>query len=90
MLGRDLQQTKAMVPAHPTGEADFVFRTAGGPVGLRTTDEALTPYGGLVPWAAFARHTGIVERLTATCPVRRTSPNAKPAHDQPPTKECDN
>jgi hypothetical protein len=66
---------------HPAGEGDFVFPTAGGNVALRTTQDALTPYGGLVPWAAFARHTGIVERLAATCPVRRTSPNAKPVHD---------
>lgn len=73
--------TEAMVPVHPTGEADFVFRTAGGPVSLRTTTDALTPYGGLVPWAAFARHAGIVERLAATCPAQRTSPNAKPVHD---------
>jgi hypothetical protein len=48
---------------------------------LRATGDALTPYGGLVPWAAFTRHTGIVERLAATCPVTRTSPNAKPVHD---------
>jgi hypothetical protein len=74
-------QTEAMIPAHPAGESDFVFSTAGGPVALRTTDDALTPYGGLVPWAAFTRHTGIVERLAATCPVTRTSPNAKPVHD---------
>jgi hypothetical protein len=50
-------QTEAMTLAHPTGEADFVFTTAGGQVALRTTGEALTPYGGLVPWAAFARYT---------------------------------
>ncbi|HEY4302595.1 MAG TPA: IS1380 family transposase [Candidatus Didemnitutus sp.] len=74
-------QTEAMTSAHPAGEADFVFATAGGKVALRTTSDALTPYGGLVPWAAFARHTGIVERLTASCPVTRTSPNAKPVHD---------
>ena len=74
-------QTETKVAAHPAGEADFVFHTAGGPVALRTTGDALTPYGGLVPWAAFARHTGIVERLAATCPVTRTSPNAKPVGD---------
>jgi hypothetical protein len=58
-----------------------VFTTVGGKVALRATADALTPYGGLVPWAAFVRHTGIVEQLAATCPVRRTSPNAKPVHD---------
>ncbi len=50
-------------------------------VTLCTTADALTPYRGPVPWAAFARHTGIVERLAAACPVTRTSPNAKPIHD---------
>jgi hypothetical protein len=60
---------------HPTGEDDFVFSTAGGKVALRATDDALTPYGGLVPWAAFAKHTGVFEALAATCPVVRTSPN---------------
>ena len=74
-------QTEAMTELHPAGEGDFVFTTAGGKVALRTTDDALTPYGGLVPWAAFARHTGIVEQLAATCPVTRTSPNAKPVYD---------
>ena len=70
-----------MTEVHPAGEGDFVFTTAGGKVALRTTGDALTPYGGLVPWAAFTRHTGIVEALAATCPVTRTSPNAKPVYD---------
>ena len=74
-------QTEAIQTDHPAGEEDFAFRTAGGTVALRATDDALTPYGGLVPWAAFIRHTGIVERLAETCPVKRTSPNAKPVHD---------
>jgi hypothetical protein len=68
-------------PVHPAGEDDFVFTTAGGRVALRATDEALTPYGGLVPWAAFLKHTNIFERLATTCPVRRTSPNAAPVYD---------
>jgi hypothetical protein len=74
-------QTEATPLLHPAGEADFMFTTAGGKVALRATDDALTPYGGLVPWAAFARHTGIVEQLAASCPVTRTSPNAKPVYD---------
>jgi len=74
-------QTEAIKPDHPAGEEDFAFRTGGGTVALRATDDALTPYGGLVPWAAFIRHTGIVEQLAETCPVKRTSPNAKPVHD---------
>jgi hypothetical protein len=70
-----------MTELHPAGEDDFMFTTAGGKVDLRTTDDALTPYGGLVPWAAFTRHTGIVEKLAATCPVTRTNSNAPPVHD---------
>ena len=66
---------------HPAGEDDFVFTTAGGKVALRATDEALTPYGGLVPWAAFLKHAGIFEKLAATCPVHRISPNASPVYD---------
>ena len=66
---------------HPAGEGVFEFPTAGGKVRLQSTADVLTPYGGLVPWAAFARHTGIFERLAQTCPVRRTSPNAAPVYD---------
>jgi hypothetical protein len=46
-----------------------------------STDQALTPFGGLVPLAAFLRRTGIVEQLAESCPVRRTSPNALPVYD---------
>jgi hypothetical protein len=47
-----------MVPrVHPAGEGVFEFPTAGGKVRLQSTADVLTPYGGLVPWAAFARHT---------------------------------
>jgi hypothetical protein len=66
---------------HPAGEGIFEFPTAGGKVRLSPTDDVLTPYGGLVPWAAFTRHTGIFERLAETCPVRRTSPNAASVYD---------
>jgi len=66
---------------HPLGEGVFSFPTAGGRVRLSVTDDALTPYGGLVPWAAFTRHLGIAENLAADCPVTRTSPNASPVSD---------
>ncbi|MGH3584406.1 MAG: transposase, partial [Mycobacterium sp.] len=46
-----------------------------------STDEALTPFGGLVPWCAFLRRTGMVEALAGSCPVVRTSPNALPVFD---------
>lgn len=66
---------------HPVGEGKFVFETAGGKVRLSMTDDALTPYGGIVPWAAFTKHVGIVESLAQDCPVKRTSPNAAPVYD---------
>lgn len=66
---------------HPEGEGVFSFPTNGGRVRLSTTDDALTPYGGLVPWAAFTKHLNIVEDLAADCPVQRTSPNAAPVYD---------
>ena len=69
------------MPLHPAGEAIFTFPTYGGHVRLCPTDDALTPYGGLVPWAAFQKQSGLLEALAATCPVTRTSPNAAPVYD---------
>lgn len=63
------------------GEGVFSFPTAGGRVRLSVTEDALTPYGGLVPWAAFTKHIGIAENLAGDCPVTRTSPNAAPVYD---------
>ena len=34
-----------------------------------------------MPWAAFTKHIGIIDRLAAECPVERTSPNAAPVYD---------
>lgn len=66
---------------HPLGEDQFVFPTAGGTVRLSMSEDALTPYGGIVPWSAFAKRCGIFERLAKSCPVERTSPNAAPVCD---------
>ena len=66
---------------HPTGEEFFVFPTAGGTVRLSMSADALTPYGGIVPWSAFVRRSGIFEALAASCPIQRTSPNAAPVYD---------
>lgn len=66
---------------HPLGDGVFSFPTAGGRVHLSVTEDALTPYGGLVPWAAFTKHLGIAENLAADCPITRTSPNAAPVYD---------
>jgi hypothetical protein len=48
---------------------------------LSVTDDALTPFGGLVPWAAYTKRIGIADKLAADCPVTRTSPNAAPVCD---------
>ena len=61
------------------GEEDFVFPTYGGAVRLSATDDALTPFGGLVPWAAFVRRCGLFERLSASCPAVRTNPKGNAA-----------
>jgi hypothetical protein len=66
---------------HFGSEGDFAFPTAGGKVRVAVTEDTLTPYGGLVPWAAFTRHLGVFERLAASSPVSRTSPNAAPVYD---------
>ena len=66
---------------HPAGEEGFTFPTAAGRVRLLVTEDALTPFGGLVPWAAYTRHIGIAEKLAADSPVKRTSPNAAPVYD---------
>jgi hypothetical protein len=66
---------------HPAGEVVFNFPTYGGNVRLCPTDDALTPFGGLVPWAAFQKQSGLLEEPAATCPVARTSPNAAPDYD---------
>jgi hypothetical protein len=66
---------------HPAGEAFFTFPTYGGRVRLCPTDDALTPFGGLVPGAAFQKQCGLSEALAAPCPVPRTSPHAAPVYD---------
>jgi hypothetical protein len=71
----------ASLPVHPAGEEVFSFPTYGGQVRLSPTDDALTPFGGLVPWAAFQKQCGIFEQLAKSCPVTRTSPNAAPVYD---------
>jgi len=66
---------------HPRGEEHYEFETAGGRIGLRASEELLTPYGGLVAFAAFLKRMGVVETLAGACPAKRTSPNAKPVGD---------
>lgn len=68
---------------HPTGEgtAGVKLPTLGGQVTVERTDEALTPYGGLAAWSAFNQHLGTLDRLAASYPLHRTSPNAAPVRE---------
>jgi hypothetical protein len=81
LIYEDMNELTQQGEAHPAGEGAFTFPTAGGRVRLSVTDDALTPFGGLVPWAAYTKHIGIAEKLAADCPVSRTSPNAAPVYD---------
>lgn len=69
--------------AHPLGdgELDFKFLPAGGQFHLRGSDEALTPYGGLLAWDHFMERCGVFAELAGSYPLPRTSPNATPVAD---------
>jgi hypothetical protein len=69
------------VAIHPLVEGEFTFPTPGGRVRWSVTKDNLTRFGGLVPWIAFTKHLGIIDRLAAECLVERTSPNAAPVYD---------
>lgn len=68
---------------HPLGEGDLVFKflPAGSQFHLRSSDEALTAYGGLVAWYHFLKHGKVFERLAKNYPLPSTSPNATPVID---------
>ena len=63
------------------GEDDFTFDTYCGKVVIEASDEDMTPFGGIVPFAAFLKRSGILDTLSDTCPVVRTSNNASPVRD---------
>ena len=63
------------------GDDDFSFDTYCGKVMIEASDEDMTPFGGIVPFAAFLKKSGILDTLSATCPVERTSNNASPVRD---------
>ncbi len=75
--------TTGLETVHPAGEEDCGCQldTLGGVMRVERTDEALTPYGGLAAWSAFVKRIGTFERLAASCPVERTSPNAAPVRE---------
>ncbi len=66
---------------HLGGEEEFEFPTEGGKVVVKLSDEVLTPFGGMVPFAAFLKNTGVLEQLVDSCPLIRTSPNASRTRD---------
>jgi hypothetical protein len=57
------------------------FQTYAGKVQIEPTNETMTPFGGLVPWAAFTKKTGIFEALAQNSPAVRTSNNALSVYD---------
>jgi hypothetical protein len=59
----------------------FTFDTYGGQVVLQTTEDAMTPFGGIVPFAAFLKKARFFQGLADATPVKRTSNNASPVHD---------
>ena len=63
------------------GDLDFIFEPAGGQIHLRGSDEALTPYGGLVAWDHFLERCGVMGEVARSYPLPRTSPNATPVAD---------
>ncbi len=65
---------------HPMGECEFAFPTPGGRVRLSVARDTLTLFGGLVHWAAFTKHLGMIDRRAANCPLTQTSPNAAPVY----------
>ena len=46
---------------HPVGEAVFTLLTYDGNIRLCATDDTLTPFGGLVTWAAFQKQCGLLD-----------------------------
>ena len=66
---------------HPIGEGKMAFETAAGQVFLEASDEAMTPFGGFVPLAAFFEKLGLLDSMAAHCPAVRTSPNASAVRD---------
>ena len=75
MRMNEVSNTKEL---HPAGEGDFTFPTAGGRVRLSVTEDALTPFGGLVPWAAYTKHIGIAEALARGLPGQANQSERRP------------
>lgn len=57
------------------------FETYAGKVTVESTEDAMTPFGTLVPWSAFVKKSGIFEKLAKASPIKRTSNNALAPYD---------
>ncbi len=76
-----MDTAESLFEIHPTDEGTFWFPMAGVRVRMSVADDALTLFGGLVPWAAYIKHLCIVDALGKDAPVKRASPNAAPVYD---------
>ena len=50
-------------------------------MGVKATNDRLTPYGGAAAWSHYLEKVGIVADLAQRFPLARTSPNATPVAD---------
>ena len=57
------------------------FPAPCGKVFVEASEEAMTPFGGFVPLAAFLEHCAVLDNLASSCPVERSSPNASSVRD---------
>lgn len=59
----------------------FEFEPGGGRIHLKSCEDNLSAYGGLVAWDHFLERAGLLARLAEFYPLARTSPNATPLID---------
>ena len=78
-----MSDVTALLAPHPAGETPthFRFECAGGTVGVTTSTDRLTPYGGAAAWSHYLEKLGVVTDLARRFPQPRTSPNATPVAD---------
>jgi len=78
-----MSDVTALLAPHPAGETPthFRFECVGGTVGVTTSTDRLTPYGGAAAWSHYLEKLGVVTDLARRFPQPRTSPNATPVAD---------
>lgn len=62
-------------------ELKNTFETFAGKVKIEVTEDTMTPFGGMVPWAAFIKKCNMFKTLADTSPVIRKSNNASKVYD---------